>query len=118
MGLLRLFRIVRRISISPADPPTAPSRIALRMRTIHEVMQQIRGEYLEMPGLRLTPNQLQRLCGIEHTLCRLVLDALVTAKFLCLTANGHYARLTDGEISSRKPAKADLRADKPAVKAS
>ena len=58
----------------------------------------IRGEYLEMPGLRLTVEQAQRLCGLERTLCKAVLDALVDEKFLCVRSNGVYARLTDGEI--------------------
>ena len=88
------------------------------MRTVHEVMQRVRAEYLEMPGLRLTAGQVQRLCGIERMLCESVLDALVTAEFLCVKPDGHYARSTDGEMTRPKPAKADLRADKPAAKAS
>ena len=63
------------------------------------LLQRIRAEYLEMPGLCLTPEQMQRLCGLEPTLCRLVLDSLVDAKFLCLKSNGTYARVTDGETS-------------------
>ena len=90
------------------------------MRTIHDLMQQVRAEYLEMPGLRLTADQVQRLCGIERTLCQLVLDALVIAKFLCVKPDGHYARVTDGEAASPspKPAKADVRPATAAVKAS
>jgi hypothetical protein len=69
----------------------------------------IRAEYLEMPGLRLTPEQAQRLCGVERALCQTVLDALVAEKFLCVKPDGHYARLTDGEISRPYAAEADLR---------
>ena len=72
------------------------------------LLERIRAEYLEMPGLCLTPEQLQRLCGVEPTLCRLVLDSLVDAKFLCLKSNGTYARLTDGEASRPRAAKAGL----------
>ena len=72
------------------------------------LLERIRAEYLEMPGLCLTPEQLQRLCGVEPTLCRLVLDSLVDAKFLCLKLNGTYARLTDGEASRPRAAKAGL----------
>ena len=61
-----------------------------------------------MPGLCLTPEQLQRLCGVELRLCRLVLDTLVDAKFLCLKSNGTYARLTDGEAFRPRAAKAGL----------
>ena len=66
------------------------------------------GEFLEMPGLRLTVEQAQRLCGVERTLCKSVLDALVEEKFLCVKVNGAYARATDGEIPHPFP-KADLR---------
>jgi hypothetical protein len=73
-----------------------------------KLLERIRAEYLEMPGLCLTPEQLQRLCGVEPTLCRLVLDSLVDAKFLCIKSNGTYARLTDGETYSLRAAKAGL----------
>ena len=49
-----------------------------------------------MPSLRLTPEQVQRLCGIDPTLCRTVLDALVDMNFLCVKADGAYARVSDG----------------------
>lgn len=60
------------------------------------VLRRIRAEYLEMPGLRLTSEQAQRLCGVERALCQRVLDALVEAHFLCLKPDGTYARVTDG----------------------
>jgi hypothetical protein len=63
------------------------------------LLTRVRGEYMEMPGLRLSLGQAQRLCGIERGLCTRVLDALVTERFLCVNANGIYARLTDGAAS-------------------
>ena len=71
------------------------------------LLTRIRAEYLEMPGLRLTPEQAQRLWGLESVLCRVVLDALVKERFLCVAADGAYTRLTDGE-TRRRVAKADL----------
>jgi hypothetical protein len=63
----------------------------------HEtILTRIRAEYLEMPGLQLTPAQAQRLYGVEKRLCKMVLDALVDTNFLCLKPNGTYARITDG----------------------
>ena len=85
---------------------------------VKTMLTRIRGEYLEMPGLQLTLEQAQRLCGVELTLCKAVLDALVDAKFLCVKSNGVYARLTDGEVSFPRPAKADLGTDESIVKAS
>jgi hypothetical protein len=61
-----------------------------------QVLERIHAEYLEMPDMRLTLEQLQRLCGIERSLCQVVLDSLVQAKFLCVTSNGSYARFADG----------------------
>jgi hypothetical protein len=82
------------------------------------MLERIRGEYLEMPGLRLTLDQAQRLCGVERTLCKAVLDALVDAKFLRVDAHGAYARLTDGEAERRRSAKATLGAQKAITAAS
>ena len=73
------------------------------------LLQRIRAEYLEMPGLCLTRAQMQRLCGVEQAVCQLVLDSLVDAKFLCPKSTGAYARLTDGEPSRPRTVKADLK---------
>jgi hypothetical protein len=81
------------------------------MRTIHDIVERLRAEYLEMPGLHLTADQVQRLCGIERTVCQSVLDALIQAKFLSEKSDGHYARLTEGQFRSPRPVKAELRAD-------
>ena len=78
------------------------------MKTIQDVIQRVRAEYLEMPGLRLKAEQVQRLCGIERTTCQLVLDTLVNANFLCVKADGHYARVTEGRFSRPQPARADF----------
>jgi len=73
----------------------------------------------EMPGLRLTLEQMQRLCGLERTICQMVLGTLVERNFLCVKADGAYARLTDGGERPRPhPAKAVLRSDRRAKKAS
>jgi hypothetical protein len=67
------------------------------MKTIDDLLSRLRAEFVEMPGLRLTPEQVQRLCGIEHTICRFVLASLVDERFLCLKPDGRYARLTEEE---------------------
>jgi hypothetical protein len=77
-----------------------------------DALTRIRAEYLELPGLRLTPAQAQRLWGVEPALCDTLLDALVDEKFLCVKPDGQYMRLlTDGEISSPQAARASLRID-------
>ena len=80
------------------------------------MLHRLRAEFLEMPGLRLRPEQVQRLCGMEPTMCQRVLDALVDGTFLCVKSDGHYARLTTGPHPH--PAKADLGTEKRSQKAS
>jgi hypothetical protein len=64
---------------------------------IDEVLQRIQGEYVEMPGLRLTAAQAQRLWGLEQDICDALLGALVDAKFLARTRDGAFIRL-DGAV--------------------
>ena len=60
---------------------------------IDEVLQRIQGEFVEMPGLRLTAAQAQRLWGLERDVCDALMGALVDAKFLAQTRDGAYVRL-------------------------
>jgi hypothetical protein len=61
----------------------------------------IRAEYLEMPGLRLTPAQAARLFGLDHDTCGRVLRDLVETSFLSARPDGSYARATDGADGPR-----------------
>ena len=65
-------------------------------RGIQEVVRRIRGEFLEMPGLRLTPQQAKRLWRLDETSCEAVLGALVDARFLAKTRDGAFVR-TEGK---------------------
>lgn len=59
------------------------------------LLQRVYGEFLEMPGLRLTSQQAQRLWGLDEGTCLRLLEFLVDAKFLCRPGHGMYTRLTD-----------------------
>jgi hypothetical protein len=61
-------------------------------RGIQEVVRRVRGEFLEMPGLRLTPQQAKRLWRLDETSCEAVLGALVDARFLAKTRDGAFVR--------------------------
>jgi hypothetical protein len=61
-------------------------------RGIQEVVRRIRGEFLEMPGLRLTRQQARRLWRLDETACDAVLGALVDARFLARTRDGAFVR--------------------------
>ena len=58
-----------------------------------ELFQRIQGEFLEMPGLRLTEAQARRLWGLDHAACSALLGALVDAKFLFRTRDGAFMRV-------------------------
>ena len=49
----------------------------------------IRAEYLEMPGLRLTREQAQRLWGLDADTCLQFLELLTSERFLDLSAQRH-----------------------------
>ena len=61
-------------------------------RGIQEVVRRIRGEFLEMPGLRVTRQQARRLWRLDETACDAVLGALVDARFLAKTRDGAFIR--------------------------
>ena len=62
-------------------------------RTTEEVLRRVQGEFLEMPGLRLTQAQACRMWGLEKASCDALLGALVDAKFLYRTRDGAFMRL-------------------------
>lgn len=62
-------------------------------------MRRVRSEYLEMPGLRLTLAQAQRLWGLDRAACDALLGALVEAKFLFKTRDGAFVRSDNVEAA-------------------
>src|SRR6267143_1530471 len=59
---------------------------------LDDVLRRVQGEYIEMPGLRLTTAQAQRLWGLDRAACDALLGALVDAKFLFRTRDGAFMR--------------------------
>jgi hypothetical protein len=74
---------------------TAVRDTAPTTTTIRDVVQRVQGEYRDMPGLKLTEAQAQRLLGIERDTCSVVLSTLIHRRFLRRTANGLYVRAWD-----------------------
>jgi hypothetical protein len=68
---------------------------SLAIASKDQLLCRIRGEYLEMPGLRLTRAQAQRLWGLEEQVCAMLLESLTADKFLCRKDDGMYVRLTE-----------------------
>jgi hypothetical protein len=74
------------------------------------LVQRVCGEFLEMPGMRLTPKQAGRLWGLDERTCIALLEFLVDEKFLSRSRDGGYGRCTDGAMPFPRPrmAKAGL----------
>jgi hypothetical protein len=57
------------------------------------LLARIRGEYQEMPGLRLTVAQASRLWQLDALTCTAVVEALVAHGFLVRTRDGAFVAL-------------------------
>lgn len=72
-------------SFPASDPPSwtgAIARVAPTARAHRQLLERIRAEYTEMPGLCLTPEQAQRLWSMEPRLCEALLNSLLASRFL------------------------------------
>ena len=58
------------------------------------LLHRIRSEFLEMPGLRLTPAQAARLWAVDRETSERILHGLVAAGFLIKNREGAYVRAT------------------------
>lgn len=74
----------------PARPPVA----TVADDSKAEWLQRIRAEFNEMPGMCVTLRQASRLWHLNEATCRSLLDTLLEAGFLRLTASGAYRLLT------------------------
>ncbi|MBI2187251.1 MAG: hypothetical protein HYU37_09050 [Acidobacteria bacterium] len=66
--------------------------MAAQQQPLDDVLRRVQCEFIEMPGLRLTPEQAQRLWGLDRTACDTLLGALVDAKFLFRTRDGAFVQ--------------------------
>lgn len=55
-----------------------------------------RGEFREMPGMRLTLEQAMRLWDLDRPTCQSLLSALVEERFLQVDPYGRYRRAQSG----------------------
>jgi hypothetical protein len=59
------------------------------------LVARVRGEYVEMPGLRVTLAQACRLWQMDTATCQELLDHLVRSGFLSRTESGFYVASQD-----------------------
>ena len=78
-----------------------------RVRSLNDIVGQVRREFMEMPGLRLTEAQARRLWALDSSQCREALDNLIESGFLVRTPEGAVIRLDLGRLAnmaqSRRP---------------
>lgn len=60
--------------------------------SIH-LLNRVRGEFIEMPGLRLRVEQAQRLWNLDRASCEFLLRSLVEDNFLTRTDDQAYGRV-------------------------
>jgi hypothetical protein len=60
---------------------------------LKSIVDRVRAEFSEMPGLQLTPAQTCRLLGLDRERCQAALDVLIASSFLRRTATGLIARV-------------------------
>ena len=70
-----------------------PTRhVKAEMSALSSVVERIRAEYVEMPGLSLHVLQAARFWGLSRTMAEQALSALVDSRFLLRDKNGSYRR--------------------------
>ena len=64
--------------------------------SIEDWLQIVRGEFQEIPGMRLTKPQFKRLWGLDGPTCDAIVEALEADHFLTQTSTGGYGRVDVG----------------------
>ena len=83
----------------PTPSHISQSSSSVRADSALRVTERIRAEFQEMPGMRLTGEQIARLCGIERHRCTEALERLLAAHYLQLAEDGSYSRPSDMRIA-------------------
>ena len=58
----------------------------------HDTIVRVRGEFDEMPCMRLTPDSARTLFGLSEPAVRWILERLAAEGFLSRTSQGEYVR--------------------------
>jgi hypothetical protein len=66
--------------------------MAMHTSPQQQVLNRIRAEFVEMPDLKLTIEEIQRLCDVNRSLCEAAIESLVQAHFLYETSDRRYTR--------------------------
>ena len=74
-----------------------PCTITLFMTSKDDtLLRRARGEFREMPGMRLTIEQAMRLWNLDRQTCLRLFDSLVAARYLEIDNTGRYRKAHGG----------------------
>ena len=59
------------------------------------LLRRVRGEFREMPGMRLTIDQAMRLWDLDRQTCSELFTSLVAARFIKVDCDGRYRKAHD-----------------------
>ena len=65
------------------------------------LVERVRSEFIEMPGLRLTPAQAARLWGMDDASCQHVISALVRVRIPSLDARRDGGAVAIGDVGDQ-----------------
>jgi hypothetical protein len=81
----------------------------VRSFSIDGLLRRVESEFIELPGMKLTLEQAQRLWSLDEETCRTVLALLVDRQFLFVGADRKYRRLPVETLEPRlRVARSDL----------
>lgn len=64
----------------------------IKQPSIGDLIERVRSEFLEMPGLQLTCAQASRLWAVDPETCQRLLTVLLAVRFLRYSRDGRYSR--------------------------
>jgi hypothetical protein len=76
-------------------PAKVKKRPTAHADVVHPMIERVRADFMEMPGLRLTTAQAHRLFGVDEAVCQHVLDTLVASHVLRRNRDSTYSRLIE-----------------------
>ncbi len=80
-----------------ADNGPGPCTVTLFTTLSDEgLLRRVRGEFREMPGMRLTIDQATRLWTLDRDTCAKIFSSLVASRFLEMDGNGRYHKTHSG----------------------
>lgn len=78
------------------QPPERQSTVRLSPPPDIELINRVRGEFFEMPGMRLSFDQAARLWALDRHTCETVIERLVAVGYLERDGHGLYRRAHGG----------------------